>query len=93
MKQLLKGDVQAKGAPKEVFLGACPSCKAVYAKERSTLGKLEGGDYRSDHEYFAFDNCADCGRRVTFYSMHTRSGQAIMRDRGMTADFVKKAFP
>lgn len=80
-------DLIKKGKiPNEFWYGKCQVCNSIFKstdKELDKIADIQGGDYRSDYEYFYLTHCDFCKAprlSVIFYSKDSRSGLKIYKE-------------
>lgn len=61
------------------WISKCSSCGAIVEAVNEDLSKIEIGDYRSDHEEFAWEKCPECTQLMCFHRIESRSGKGITR--------------
>jgi hypothetical protein len=72
--------------PNETWYGKCSVCKSIFKSSNKELDEItskEGGDYRSDYEYFYITHCNVCNtskKSVIFYSKDSKSGLKIFKE-------------
>jgi len=62
-----------------VWYGECDKCGAIISAHGNELKGITKGDYRSDDEDFAWEDCPDCkaSHSVCFHEKNTKSGMRV----------------
>jgi hypothetical protein len=77
MKILKKGNAACIS-----WIGKCTKCQTIFKANESELLNISLGDYRSDYEDFAWEECKCCtgslSKRVCFHKVNTKSGKQLL---------------
>lgn len=74
MKILQKGTKEIDN-----WIGKCNSCDSIISADIDEIKYFTIGDYRSDYEDYAWENCPFCykSQGICFHRQHTKSGQEL----------------